>query len=120
MAEPKTPYCLNKLKSEYYEHERDCVQISQEGFSMSVLSIKYPTDFPFGCQYISGTFNVHYLNIRTIPYLIFYIQKYCRLLYKDITGGVVHIRINALTRLVQYYDYIRFLFKSCSKLDINT
>jgi hypothetical protein len=32
MAEPKNPYYLNKLKSEYYEHERDLVQISQEGF----------------------------------------------------------------------------------------
>jgi hypothetical protein len=53
---------------------------------MSVLPIKYPTDPPFGCQYISGTFNVHYLNIRTIPYLIFYIQKYFRLLYKDTRG----------------------------------
>jgi hypothetical protein len=32
MAEPKNPYCLNKLKSEYYEYERDRVQRSQEGF----------------------------------------------------------------------------------------
>jgi hypothetical protein len=54
---------------------------------MSVLPIKYPTDFSFGCQYISGTLNVHYLNIRLNPYLIFYIQKYFRLLYKDIRGG---------------------------------
>jgi hypothetical protein len=32
MAEPKNPYCLSNLKSEYYEHERDRVQRSQEGF----------------------------------------------------------------------------------------
>jgi hypothetical protein len=32
MEEPKNPYCLNKLKSEYYEHGGDRVQISQEGF----------------------------------------------------------------------------------------
>jgi hypothetical protein len=32
MAEPKNPFCLNKLKSEYYEHEVDRVQRSQEGF----------------------------------------------------------------------------------------
>jgi hypothetical protein len=58
----------------------------RRGFSMSALPIKYPTAFPFCCQYISGTFNVHYLNIRTILYLIFYIQKYFILLYKDIMG----------------------------------
>jgi hypothetical protein len=49
------------------------------------------------------------LNIRTILYHIFYIQKYFRLLYKDIRGTFINIRINALTRLIQYYDYIRFL-----------
>jgi hypothetical protein len=81
---------------------------------MSVLPIKYLTDFPFGCQYISGTLNVHYLNIRTILYLIFYIQKYFRLFYKDIRGTFVNMRINALTRLLQYYDYIRFLLKNRS------
>jgi hypothetical protein len=81
---------------------------------MSFLPIKYLTDFPFGCQYISGTFNVHYLNIRTIPYIIFYIQKYFRLLYKDIRGRFVNIRINALTRLIQCYDYVRFLLKNRS------
>jgi hypothetical protein len=59
----------------------------RRGFSMSVLPIKYPTDFPFGFQYISGTLHVHYLNIRLTPYLIFYKQKYFRLLYKDIRGG---------------------------------
>jgi hypothetical protein len=32
MTEPKNPYCLNKLKSEYYEHKGDRVQRSQEGF----------------------------------------------------------------------------------------
>jgi hypothetical protein len=32
MTEPNNPYCLNKLKSEYYEHEKDRVQRSQEGF----------------------------------------------------------------------------------------
>jgi hypothetical protein len=57
------------------------------GFSMSVLPIKYPTDFPFGCHYISGTLNIQYLNIILTPYLIFYIQKYFRLLYEDIGGG---------------------------------
>jgi hypothetical protein len=56
---------------------------------MSVLSIKYPTDFPFGCQYISGTLNVHHLNIRAIPYLIFYIQRNFILLYKDIRGAYI-------------------------------
>jgi hypothetical protein len=92
----------------------------RRGFSMSVLPFKYPTDFPFGCQYISGTFNAHYLNIRTIPYLIFYIQEYFRILYKDIRGRFVHIRINALTRLIKYYNCIRFLFKNRSRLDTNT
>jgi hypothetical protein len=32
MEEPKNTYCLNKLKSEYYEHKIDRVQRSQEGF----------------------------------------------------------------------------------------
>jgi hypothetical protein len=86
----------------------------RRGFSMSVLPIKYLTDFHFGFHYISGTLNVHYLNIRTIPYLIFYIQKYFRLLYKDIRGAFANIRINALTCLIQYYDYVRFLLKSSS------
>jgi hypothetical protein len=87
---------------------------------MSVLPIKYLTEFPFGCHYISGTFNVHYLNIRTIPYLIFYILNYFRLLYKDIRGRFVHIRINTLMRLIQYYDYVRFLLNNHSSLYINT
>jgi hypothetical protein len=87
---------------------------------MSVLPIKYPTDFPFGFQYIYGTLNVHYFNIRLTPYLIFYIQKYFRLLYKDIRGRFIHIRINYLTRLIQYYYYVRFLLKNRSRLDINT
>jgi hypothetical protein len=47
------------------------------------------------------------LNIKTILYLIFYIQKYFRLLYKDIRGGFVNIRINYLTRLIHYYDYVQ-------------
>jgi hypothetical protein len=34
----------------------------RRGFGMSILPIKYLTDFPFGCQYISGTFNVHYFT----------------------------------------------------------
>jgi hypothetical protein len=31
----------------------------RRGFSMSVLRIKYPIDFPFGCQYSSVTLNIH-------------------------------------------------------------
>jgi hypothetical protein len=86
----------------------------RRGFGMSVLPFKYLTDFPFGCQYISGTFNVHYFNMRTILYLIFFIQKYFRPLYKDIMGTFVNIRINAITCLIQYYDYVRFLLKNLS------
>jgi hypothetical protein len=59
----------------------------RRGFIMRILPIKYPTDFPFGFQWISGALNVHYLNMRLTPYLILYIQKYFRLLYKDIMGG---------------------------------
>jgi hypothetical protein len=70
----------------------------RRGFSMSVLPIKYPTEFPFGCQYMSGTLNVHYLNIRLNTYIILYIQKYFILLYGDIRGRFVYIRINALKR----------------------
>jgi hypothetical protein len=70
---------------------------------MSILPIKYPTDFPFGCQQISGTLNVHYLNIRLTHYLIFYIKKYFRLLYKDIRGGRSYSnkRYNAFNTIVR-------------------
>jgi hypothetical protein len=81
---------------------------------MSILPIKYLTDFPFGFRYISGTLNEHHLNIRTILYLILYTQKYLILLYKDIRGTFTNIRINALTRLIQYYDYVRFLLNNCN------
>jgi hypothetical protein len=35
---------------------------------------------------MSGTLNIHYLNIRLTPYLIFYVHTYFELLYKDIRG----------------------------------
>jgi hypothetical protein len=54
---------------------------------MSILPIKYLTDFPFRCQKRYGTCNVHYWNVRLSPYLILYIQQYFGLLYKDIRGG---------------------------------
>jgi hypothetical protein len=66
-----------------------------------------------------GTLNAHYLNIRLTPYLIFYIQKYFRLLYKDMRRGVVYVQRNALKCLIQQYDYIRFLLKNRIRLDVN-
>jgi hypothetical protein len=86
---------------------------------MSVLPIKYPTEFPIGCQFMACRLNVLFLNIRLTPYLLLYIQKYLRLLYNYIGGWGYHIQINALTRLTQYHDYIRSLLKSFSSLDIN-
>jgi hypothetical protein len=64
--------------------------------------------------------NVHYLNIRLNPYLKFYIQKDFRLLYKDMRGELVYVRINDLPRFIQQYDYMRFLLKNRSRLYVNT
>jgi hypothetical protein len=63
---------------------------------MSVLPIKYLTDLPFGCLYMSDTLNMHYSDIRLTLYLISYIQNYFRLLYKDIMGRFVYVRRNTL------------------------
>jgi hypothetical protein len=76
----------------------------RRSFSISVLPIKYPSDFHFGCQYMYGTLNVHFLNIRLTPYPIFYIHKYFRLLYKDIGGGRLCLKksskaVNTIVRL---------------------
>jgi hypothetical protein len=58
---------------------------------MIILPIKYPTDFPFlsvEVWYLKCTL-LEFNTARLTPYLIFYIQKYFGLLYKDIRGGYI-------------------------------
>jgi hypothetical protein len=73
MEEPKNPYCLNKSKCEYYEHERDRAQRFQEWFSYERFAYQIsnciPSWLPVDLWYIKFTLLEYKTN--SLSYILY-------------------------------------------------